>query len=385
MIRGFEIRFAIFAAFTFVLLGCYGTERLLAERQISRRSGSDFYVSPAGNDANNGSLKRPWKTVAHAASSVKPGSTVHVATGEYAGNVISTISGTLDERIRFVSEKQGGAHILGGTGEAAWENKGDYVDIVGFDVTGSNANGIENLASNVRILGNTVHDIVALCNPSGGAGIIDAEYSAHDDDIAFNFVHDIRAPDGCSRRHGVGIYHTNLRGHVYNNLSVHNGSEGIQLWHAANAVLVANNTTLNNRGAGIVIGAGDSPGGITDDDSVVINNISVNNGQVGIQEFGKTGPNNRFLNNLSFGNGAGNFETITGKASGTIIADPQFLKNTGNWDGDYHLGPKSPAIDAGVSADAPSTDVLGGTRPQGRAIDIGAYEYGATPAKWPWM
>lgn len=385
MIRGFEIRFAILAVLTFVLLGCYGAERLLAERQISHRSGSDFYVSPAGSDANNGSLKRPWKTVAHAAASVKPGSTVHVASGEYAGNVISTISGTQDERIRFISEKQGGAHILGGTGEAAWENKGDYVDIVGFDVTGADANGIENLASNVRILGNTVHDIVALCNPSGGAGIIDAEYSAHDDDIAFNFVHDIHAPDGCSRRHGVGIYHTNLRGHVYNNLSVHNGSEGIQLWHAADAVLVANNTTLNNRGAGIVIGAGDSPGGITDDNTVVINNISVNNGQLGIQEFGKTGPNNRFLNNLSFGNGAGNFETITGKASGTVIADPQFLRNTGNWDGDYHLGPKSAAIDAGVRADAPSIDILGGTRPQGRAIDIGAYEYGATPATWPWM
>jgi hypothetical protein len=76
---------------------------------------------------------------------------------------------------------------------------------------------------------------------------------------------------------------------------------------------------------------------------------------------------------------------ITGTAAGTIIADPKFVNNTGNWDGDYHLGPNSPAIDAGVSANAPSTDIVGGTRPQGHAADIGAYEWGAAAGKWPWQ
>ncbi len=42
---------------------------------------------------------------------------------------------------------------------------------------------------------------------------------------------------------------------------------------------------------------------------------------------------------------------------------------------DLHLKPGSPAIDAGSSIDAPSTDYDGILRPQGMNFDIGAYEY----------
>jgi hypothetical protein len=299
--------------------------------------------------------------------------------------VLTTVSGTSSARIRYISDQQGAAHIVGGTGEAAWLNKGDYVDIAGFDVTGGNPNGIENLASNVRILGNIVHDIVALCDSNGGSGINNASYTAQDNDIAFNFVHDVRAAASCSARHGVGIYHSNLRGHVYNNISIHNGTEGIQLWHAANAVVVANNTSINNGENGFVIGAGDSPGGITNDNSIVVNNIAANNAFYGIQEFGITGPNNRYQNNLVFGNPSANLTLLTGSATGTVTADPQFVNNTGDSLGNYRLGTTSPAIDAGTSNNAPTVDFVGGTRPQGRAIDIGAYESGATAAKWPWQ
>jgi hypothetical protein len=38
----------------------------------------------------------------------------------------------------------------------------------------------------------------------------------------------------------------------------------------------------------------------------------------------------------------------------------------------------SPAIDAGTT-NAYTTDILGVTRPQGSAFDIGAYEFVATP------
>jgi uncharacterized protein DUF1565 len=356
----------------------------LAPPNPLQSSRSDFYVSAKGSDRNNGSAKRPWKTINHAASVVKPDATVHVAAGEYQGNVTTSVSGTSTARIRFISEQQGAAHIVGGTGEAAWLNKGDYVDIMGFDVTGKNPNGIENLGSNVRILANIVHDITAFCDSNGGSGINNANYSAHDNDIGGNFVHDILNSPGCRHPNAVGIYHSNLRGRVYNNLSVHNGTEGIQFWHAANAVIVANNTVISNGENGIVVGAGDSPGGITNDNSLVINNIAVNNAFYGIQEFGKTGSSNRYLNNLVFGNPSGNLVLLTGKASGTITADAKFVNNTKNATGDYHLGPKSPAIDAGISTNAPTTDIAGGTRPQGKAVDIGAYEAGAAAEKWPW-
>ena len=48
---------------------------------------------------------------------------------------------------------------------------------------------------------------------------------------------------------------------------------------------------------------------------------------------------------------------------------------SGHGSGDYHLKSISPAIDAGTSIDAPSTDYDNNTRPQGAGFDIGAYEF----------
>lgn len=41
---------------------------------------------------------------------------------------------------------------------------------------------------------------------------------------------------------------------------------------------------------------------------------------------------------------------------------------------DFRLRPGSPAIDAGVAEGAPKTDREGRSRPQGTAVDLGAYE-----------
>lgn len=351
----------------------------------SSGSASDHYVSTTGSDSNAGTAAKPWRTLGHAASAVQPGDTVHVLPGMYAESVVTTTSGTASARIRFISDSKWGSQIVAGSAEADWQNRGDYVDIMGFDVTGASPNGIENLGSNGRIIGNHVHDVPASCNSNGGSGINNANYSASDDDIVANVVHDVRQPAGCSAAHGVGIYHSNLRGHVLNNLSFNNGTVGIQLWHAATSVIVANNTVFNNAVNGIVVGAGDAPGGITNDYTLVVNNISVHNADYGIQEFGTTGTHNQFLNNLVYANSAGNMVLLHGAASGTITAEAGFVNYTGLISGDYHLAPGSPAIDAGTNQNAPTSDINGGARPQGKGWDIGAYEAGAAAASWPWM
>jgi hypothetical protein len=308
-----------------------------------------------------------------------------VANGSY-GSVVTAVSGTATARIRFISDSRWGAHLVGTSStEAVWQNQGNYVDIMGFDVSGSSPNGIENLGSFVAMIGNRVHDIVASCDSNGGSGINNANYSAQDNDILANVVFNVREATGCTAHHGVGVYHSNLRGHVSNNISFNNGTVGIQLWHAANAVVVSNNTVFNNSVNGVVIGAGDSPGGITNDNSLVVNNIVVNNTFYGIQEFGTTGPNNKYLNNLVNQNPDGNLTLLTGAASGTIIADPQFVHYTGDASGDYHLQSSSPAIDTGTTTGMPSTDFDGGHRPVGSGPDIGAYEMGSPPATWPWQ
>lgn len=355
-----------------------------AGAQSSRRS-SQFYVSPSGSDLNNGSAARPWLTIAHAASVVHAGATVHVAPGVYFGSLVTSVSGTARAPVRFLSETRWAAHVVGnGNSEAAWKNRGDYVDILGFDVSGAVANGIENLGSFARIIGNRVHGMTVPCNENGGAGITNANYDAHDNEVVANLVYGVRLSIPCPKHHGVGIYHSNARGHIFNNIVFSNGLVGIQLWHAATEVVVSNNTVFNNEVSGIIVGAGDEPSGSVNDHTVVMNNISVNNGAFGIQEFGSVGAHNIVSNNLVYGNRSGNVQVIKAATSATITRDPDFVRYTGESSGDYHLSATSPARDAGLSVDAPLQDFDGATRPSGKAHDLGAYEVGSAPIAWPW-
>lgn len=70
-------------------------------------------------------------------------------------------------------------------------------------------------------------------------------------------------------------------------------------------------------------------------------------------------------NNLFFGAGAGPSFLSSNKN-----ADPKFVNSK---NGDFHLVPGSPAVDAGAAMNL-NTDHDGAARPQGSAHDIGAYE-----------
>ncbi|NLN91811.1 MAG: right-handed parallel beta-helix repeat-containing protein [Candidatus Hydrogenedens sp.] len=59
------------------------------------------------------------------------------------------------------------------------------------------------------------------------------------------------------------------------------------------------------------------------------------------------------------------------RGEGNISSDPLFADAPDN----MRLSPDSPCIDAGTSSGAPGTDILGRKRPQGKGIDMGAYEY----------
>ncbi|MBW2525108.1 MAG: right-handed parallel beta-helix repeat-containing protein, partial [Deltaproteobacteria bacterium] len=54
-----------------------------------------------------------------------------------------------------------------------------------------------------------------------------------------------------------------------------------------------------------------------------------------------------------------------------VEGDPLFVDFAG---ADFHLGPSSPAIDAGDDSVALSFDLEGNPRPRGSGIDIGAFE-----------
>jgi len=330
-----------------------------------------LYVSPVGKDEDSGSSATPWATIQHAADSARPGDVVHVAPGNYSGPIITAVSGSPSARIRFISDVQFGAK-LNASAYTTWTNKGDYVDILGFDVTGNGSLGMLNMASHVRIAGNRVHDIpVTDCTSDGGAGIDNGNYSAQDDDIIGNIVFNVGNPHRkCPRVHG--IYHSNLGGHIWNNIAFHNEAWGIHLWHAATNVIIANNLAFQNGEGGIIIGAGDAPGGVVADNSLVTNNVLTQSPK-SIKEVGRTGPNNNYKLNVIFGgNGP---ELQKGKLEGVLNIDPKLV--------DFH--PTALPAHAGTTEGAPSFDFNGGVRPAGVPPDFGPYQSDAKPGTWPWL
>lgn len=341
-----------------------------------------LYVSPNGSDSNAGTMQSPFRTLGRAVKSVKPSTTVHVAPGTYRENVSTTVHGTAAGRIRYVSDVKWGAKLIGTGKEAQWDNKGNYTDISGFDISGSGRQGIVNWGSYTLVSGNHIHDIKVSggCNGSGGAGVVNANYSGSDGEIIGNVVHDIGVPGKCN---GVqGIYSSNKRAKIMNNIVYRVSSYGIHLWHAATDTIIANNTVFangsNKMGGGIVTGVGDSPGGVVLNNTHVINNIVYKNPAAGIKQYcysGKSciGSTNTTANNLVYGNGSA-ISLRVGSATGTVSADPQFLQYNPAGTGDYRLKSGSPGVNRGTANRAPSYDRVGVQRPLGGQHDIGAYE-----------
>src|SRR5262249_251837 len=159
------------------------------------------------------------------------------------------------------SDAKWGAKIISSMGmpSQTWRNNGNYVDIVGFDVTGNGNQGIINYASNVRIIGNHVHNLPAtMCDLSSptGAGINSgANYTTSNNDVIGNVVHDIGVPGympkaGPQTGHycsiGQGIYQANKGGHISNNIAYNNMAYGIHYNHAPTAAVATNNIVFGN-------------------------------------------------------------------------------------------------------------------------------------------
>ncbi len=136
---------------------------------------SSFYVSTTGNDANPGTQTAPWRTVQHAADTVRAGSTVNVRGGIYEELVSIHASGNATDGFITFKSYPGETAVLdadhitpnGRSGVLSIHNQ-SYVRIEGFEIRNFHTAehrltplGIDVMGagSHIELLKNNVHHI----------------------------------------------------------------------------------------------------------------------------------------------------------------------------------------------------------------------------------
>lgn len=350
---------------------------------LAAGSAPALYVSPHGNDTHAGTRSRPLRSLVRAARTAGPGTRVYVAPGTYSGGVRTLASGTAGGRISFISSTRWGARIVPASNSRtriAWDNRGSYIDIVGFDIDGSAhrggigwTHGIYSGGSYASIRNNRVHHIAQSlgCTRAGGAAIgVDSYFRGIKADVIANLVHDI-GPPGC--RFVQGIY-VSTSGRIRNNVVYRVAEAGIHLWHDAAHVSISNNTVTSSN-TGIIIGGGNFYHSQGPNDHTAVHNNIVYDNRMGISEQGRTGTNNTYRNNLVFQNASFNWRLKNGLThKDTVAAPPRFVAGTGSTP-NVKLAPGSPAIGRATPVHAESTDFDGKPRNAAAGFDIGAFQH----------
>jgi hypothetical protein len=371
------------------LLCCSATVLLAAAAQASAATPAtayNYYVAPTGSDTAAGTKAAPFKTLARAAkAATRAGTTVWVAPGTYAGGIKTTASGTSSARIYWVSTTKWGAKIVppaSSSNNNAWDNRGNYVSIIGFDVDGTNSgsgtkwtHGIYTGGSYTMIADNHIHHIAksVACTSAGGSAIgVDSYYNGVLSDVVSNVVNDI-GPAGCSFVQGIYV---STSGTIKNNLSYRVSGAAIHLWHDATNVKITNNTAAASS-FGIVVGGGDFYHSTAGANNIFVANNIVYDNQYGISEQGKTGTTNQYKNNLVTKNVKYNISLRNGlQATATVSSEPLLVAysrtaTTPN----FHLTSSSPAIGRGIATNVYPTDLDGKPRNATTGYDIGAYQH----------
>ncbi len=215
---------------------------------------------------------------------------------------------------------------------------------------------IKNGSYNVKVYKNWVHD-----NPKYAFGLDGFSIYSHDIEFYDNIANNCASGFVVESEAGAAV--DNVK--VYNNIAYNNEGPGLYMpnWGRnfsglKSNIYFVNNTTYNNSyGAAIL--------NVSVQNIVVRNNIisrNVNAPQIQVASGAQA---QTFVDhNLFYG---------VGGPVGTyaLVGTPLFVNIAG---GDFHVQNGSPAIDAGSSTNAPTTDFDGVARPKGAGYDIGAYE-----------
>ncbi len=409
---------------------------LYLENLESRELPSTYVVAPGGNDGGAGSAQDPWRTLQRAANAVRAGDTVEVRVGTYTGFDLRT-SGTAANRIRFSAE----AGVLIDTRNARTPDginleAASYVTLEGFTVVGMPRAGIRSVLNRgVEVRGNYLYGNNTWGVFSGFSDDILIEYNWT---MYSQVEHGIYVSNSGDRPVIRGNYIEGNRGNgIHMNGDLSQGGDGI----ISNALVEQNIILDNGRGGGSAIncdGVQDSriinnlvynthasgislyriDGGAPSRRNLVVNNtvvvaadgrwaLNIRDGSTDNQAYNNVFYNyhptrgsisvwanslagfrsdyNAVMNRFTTTDGSSvvslaQWRTATGQDAHSFVATPAALFVDAP-NGDYHLRPGSPAIDAGTWVpDAPWWDQEWTWRPSGANWDVGAYEYAARGA-----
>ncbi len=401
---------------------------------------------PAGSDSNPGSAEHPFATLQKAADTVHPGDTVLVGDGHYTGFRL-TESGTESARIIFIAAGNAAIiDTQAPDGYGIHLRNVSYITIEGFTILNVDEMGIAHRGAPVTepvhgliIRGNKVvgtksvgmyfsevadslieNNEVDNCGQDGTHCIYMANAGTDGDIIRGNRIHGCRKAgihfngdlsvggDGIIRDLVVEkniIYDNNHNALnmdgvqdsiVRNNIIYNNSLNGIRAYRIDAAqgpknLIIVNNTIHIPSHGGWAVRITAEGGGNT-----VFNNILINDASWGgsiaidVDSYGFSSANNIVVNRFTVDRGNSIIDLLGWQAEGygenSLIAPLSSLfQDIAN--NNYQLSTNSPAIDAGratfANAIAPVTDITNKPRPQGSAIDIGAYENGGSPPQAP--
>lgn len=345
---------------------------------LSPSTGSTFYVSRRGSDANPGTLRRPWRTAQKALNTLRPGQQALVRAGTYSEGLLMRRSGTEAKPITLAAYP-GERPVLrpaSTDGDTyAMRISGSYFRLRGFVLEGAAGTSSANIylfgsASHVDIRRNEIR-------ASQDQGVF-AEETTRSVHMVGNRIHGngLNSDPGQHQSHGIylqGQDHLIANNVIYD----HPFGFGIQIYPENTGTIVVDNTVVASGLSGIVIGG---EGGVTR--ITIRNNIFAFNSRWGIAHDSDNPSSSVADHNVLFGNGRGAIQPGfqgTDFSRGNINSDPRFVNVTM---GDLHLQARSPALARALPDYSMRVDADGRRRPRGSGPDIGAFESSrATPAR----
>jgi MYXO-CTERM domain-containing protein len=396
----------------------------------SRLWATTYYVAQGGNDAAPGSMSAPWATLQRAADAVGSGDQVVVQPGSYAGFYLEA-SGGPGAEITFSaqegvivteenSETPDGINLEGAS----------HVVVEGFTVSGMQRAGLRAvLGAHVTFRNNQAHDngrwgiltgfvddLLIEGNRTSGSVIEHGIYVSNSGDrpvirrnIVWNNSRNGIHMNGDAEQGGDGIISDAIveANTIYSNGS--DGGSGINCDGVQDSLIV-NNLIYDSRASGISLyridGGGPSSGNSVINNTVVVAStgrwaLNIQNDSAGNEVFNNIffnlhasrgaislcGPGcaagfvsdynvtlDRFTADDSSVLSIAAWRTATGQDVHTTVCDASavFVDLAMN---DYRVSEASAARDVGTSLNAPLVDHDGNARPEGAAVDVGAFEY----------